>query len=584
MIKLILNNLKKREYIWIISIIFFIAVQVWLDLEMPDYMDDITVMLSSRTATVPKVLKSGLFMMLCAIGSALMSIGVGYLVARLASTVSMRVRSKVFNKVNSFSMNEINGFSTASLLTRSTNDIWYVQRFVSMGMQALIKAPIMAVWAIGKIATKNWQWTLSTAVVIVILILMVIMLIKWVFPKFRKIQTITDNLNSVTRENLKGVRVVRAYNAEKFQEEKFEKANNEITKTNLFIHSVMSLMSPIMTLLMSGLSLAIYWIGATLINGETYFIGRQSLLGDMVVFSSYSTQVIMAFILLISIFIMYPRTSVAANRIRQVLNTTPVIVDGNRSAKSIKSTGKLEFRNVSFKYPNGEDYALKNISFTANKGEKIAFIGSTGCGKSTLINLIPRFYDVTDGEILFNDINVKDYKLKDLHNRIGYVSQKAVLFSGTVESNITLGDYIKEPSKEDMLLAIEIAQAKDFVKSHEDLKKEIDQGGLNVSGGQKQRLSIARAVLRQPEICIFDDSFSALDYATDKKLRKELNKKLKETTCLIVAQRIGTIRNADKIIVLEDGEIVGKGKHEELLKTCEVYKEIALSQLSKEEL
>jgi len=584
MIRLIINNMKKREYVWVLAIIVFVAIQVWLDLEMPDYMDEITVMLSSRTATVPKVLKSGGLMLLCAIGSAGMSVCVGYLVARLASIVSMRVRSKVFNKVNSFSMNEINGFSTASLLTRSTNDIWHVQRFVSMGMQALIKAPILAVWAIAKISSKNWQWTLSTAIVIVVLIAMVMILLKWVFPKFKKIQTITDTLNSVTRENLKGVRVVRAYNAEKYQEEKFEKANEDITKTNTFIHSIMSIMSPLMSMLMSGLTLAIYWIGAKLINGETYFVGKQSLLGDMVVFSSYATQVIMAFMLLISIFIMLPRTSVAANRIKDVLTTTPAIKDGLRTSKSIKSTGKLEFKNVSFKYPNGDEYALKNISFTANKGETIAFIGSTGCGKSTLINLIPRFYDVTDGEILLNDINVKDYKLKDLHNRIGYVSQKAVLFSGTVESNITLGDYVKEPSKDDMLMAIEIAQAKDFVKSHEDLSKEIDQGGLNVSGGQKQRLSIARAVLRQPEICIFDDSFSALDYSTDKKLRSALNKKLKDTTCLIVAQRIGTIKNADLIIVLEDGEIVGKGKHEELLNTCEVYKEIALSQLSKEEL
>ena len=584
MIKLIVSNMKKREFIWLLAIVLFVAVQVWLDLEMPDYMDDITVMLSGRTATVAKVLKSGGMMLLCAIGSAAMSVCVGYLVARLSSTVSMRVRSKVFGKVNSFSMNEINGFSTASLLTRSTNDIFHVQRFVALGMQALIKAPILAVWAIAKIATKNWQWTLSTGIVIFLLIAMVMILLKWVFPKFRRIQLITDKLNSVTRENLKGVRVVRAYNAEDYQEAKFEKANDDITKTNLFIHSIMSLMSPFMNMLMSGLGLAIYWIGAVLINGTADVVAKQSLMGDMVVFQSYSMQVIMAFMLLISIFITLPRTSVAARRINEVLKTDSVIADGHISSRSIKKSGELEFRNVGFKYPDSDEYALKNISFKAKKGDVVAFIGSTGCGKSTLINLIPRFYDVTEGEILINDVNVKDYKLKDLHNKIGYVSQKAVLFSGTVESNITLGDYVKEPTKDDMITAIEIAQAKDFVKSHDDLSRAIDQGGLNVSGGQKQRLSIARAVLRNPEICIFDDSFSALDFETDKKLRNALNKKLKDTTCLIVAQRIGTIKNADLIIVLEDGEIVGKGKHDELLKTCEVYKEIALSQLNKEEL
>jgi len=584
MIKLIFNNMKKREFIAVLGIVIFIAVQVWLDLELPDYMDEIIVLLTSGTATIGKVLKSGIFMLLCAIGSALMSVVVGYLVARMSSSVSMRVRGKVFNKVNSFSMNEINGFSTASLLTRSTNDIWHVQRFVSMGLQSLIKAPILAVWAISKIASKNWQWTLSTAIVIVCIVIMVMILLKCVFPKFRRIQKITDTLNSVTRENLKGVRVVRAYNAENYQEEKFEKANNDITRTNMSIHSVMSLMNPFMNMLMSGLSLAIYWIGAILINNETNAVLRTDLMGDMVTFSSYSMQVIMAFMLLISIFIMLPRTSVAAKRITEVLNTESVIKDGTRSVRTGKNSGELEFRNVSFKYPDSDEYAIKNISFKASKGQTIAFIGSTGCGKSTLINLIPRFYDVTDGEILINGHNVKEYKLKDLHNKIGYVSQKAILFSGTVESNITLGDYVSEPTKNDMIGAIEIAQAKDFIKSIEDLEKGIDQGGLNVSGGQKQRLSIARAVLRKPEICIFDDSFSALDYRTDKKLRKALNDKLQDTTCLIVAQRIGTIKNADLIIVLEDGEIVGKGKHRDLLKTCEVYKEIALSQLNKEEL
>ena len=584
MIKLITNNMKKKEWLSIVGIVVFVLAQVWLDLKMPDYMNEITVALSNGSATVKGVLGSGIYMLLCAIGSAGMSVCVGYLVARLSAIVSMRVRSKVFNKVNSFSMNEINGFSTASLLTRSTNDVFHVQRFVAMGMQALIKAPILAVWAISKIATKNWQWTFATGMVIFFIICFVILLLKFVFPKFKKIQKITDKLNSVTRENLKGVRVVRAYNAEAYQEAKFEEANQDITKTNMFVHSFMSLMSPIMSMLMSGLGLAIYWIGAHLINNTPDFIVRQTLMGDMVVFSSYSMQVIMAFMLLISIFITYPRTSVAAKRINEVLKTDSVIADGRRTARSIKSTGELEFKNVSFKYPDSEEYVIKDISFKVKKGETIAFIGATGCGKSTLVNLIPRFYDVTEGEVLLNGVNVKDYKLKDLHNRIGYVSQKAVMFSGTVESNISLGDYVREPNKDDMIEAIEIAQAKDFVKDHKDLSMAIDQGGLNVSGGQKQRLSIARAVLRKPEVCIFDDSFSALDYKTDKKLRKALDSKLKDTTCIIVAQRIGTIKNADQIVVLEDGEIVGKGKHKQLLENCEVYKEIALSQLNQEEL
>ena len=584
MIKLITNNMKKKEWVSLVFIVAFIVMQVWLDLKMPDYMNEITVMLTGNSATVKGVLTSGGYMLICAVGSALMSVLVGYFVAKLSAIVSMRVRSKVFNKVNSFSMNEISGFSTASLLTRSTNDVAHIQRFVAMGMQALIKAPILAVWAISKIATKNWQWTLATGVVIFFIITLVMLLLRFVFPKFRQIQKITDRLNSVTRENLTGVRVVRAYNAEKYQEDKFQVANEDITKTNMFIHSFMSLMSPVMSLLMSGLGLAIYWIGAVLINGVGDFAQKQLLMGDMVVFSSYSMQVIMAFMLLISIFITYPRTAVAARRINEVLNTNSIIADGHRSPKSIKSTGELEFKNVSFKYPDSSEYILKNITFKVCKGETIAFIGSTGCGKSTLINLIPRFYDVTDGEILLNGVNVKDYKLKDLHNRIGYVSQRAVMFSGTVQSNITLGDYIDEPNTDDMIEAIEIAQAKDFVQNDQDLSKAIDQGGLNVSGGQKQRLSIARAVLRKPEVCVFDDSFSALDYKTDKKLRKALQGKLQDTTCVIVAQRIGTIKNAHQIIVLEDGEVVGQGTHKQLLKNCPVYQEIALSQLDKEEL
>ena len=419
MIKLILKNMKKKEWLSIIGVVVFVVSQVWLDLKMPDYMNEITVMLTGGTATVKAVFISGAYMLLCAVGSALMSIFVGYLIARLSAIVSMRVRARVFNKVNSFSMNEINGFSTASLLTRSTNDVWHIQRFVAMGMQALIKAPILAVWAITKIATKNWQWTLATGVVIFTIILLVMLLIKVVFPKFKRIQKITDKLNSVTRENLTGVRVVRAYNAEEYQESKFQKANEDITKTNMFVHSFLSLMSPVMTLLMSGLGLAIYWIGAVLINDAADFAMKQTLMGDMVVFSSYSMQVIMAFILLISIFITYPRTSVAARRINEVLKTDSIIADGHRSSRSIKPNGELEFKNVSFKYPDSEEYVLKNISFKVKKGETIAFIGSTGCGKSSFVNLIPRLYDATSGEILIGNSNIKDISLSFLRENIG---------------------------------------------------------------------------------------------------------------------------------------------------------------------
>ena len=484
----------------------------------------------------------------------------------------------------SFSHGEINKFSTASLITRSTNDVAQIQGFIAMGMQASIKALILAVWAICKIANKSWQWSTATAVAVGFLLVVVVTSLALALPRFKKIQTLTDNLNRVTRENLTGVRVVRAYNAEKYEEQKFEKANNDITQNHLFTQRVMAVMSPAMSMLMSGLSLAIYWIGAHLIN-EAPLVSKSVLMGDMVVFMSYSVQVIMAFIMLVMIFVMTPRSMVAGKRINEVLDTKSSILDGEGNiVPEPNKTGEVEFKHVCFKYPNADEYVLKDITFTAKKGETVAIIGSTGCGKSTLVNLVPRFYDITEGSLTVDGVNVKDYKLADLHNKIGYVSQKAVMFSGTVESNISLGDYIKEPTKEDMMTAIDTAQASDFIKTEDDLNKPITQGGLNVSGGQKQRLSIARALLRAPEILIFDDTFSALDYKTDKKLRKAISQKLKDSTCLIVAQRIGTIKNADKIIVLEDGEIAGMGKHDELLKTCKVYQEIALSQLSKEEL
>ena len=584
MFKLIFQNTKKCEWLAVLAVLIFIVGQVFLDLKLPDYMQEITVMINSGTATTSAVLKSGGFMLLCAVSSALLSVCVGYIVARLSATVSARIRSKVFNKVLSFSHGEINKFSTASLITRSTNDVAQIQGFIAMGMQASIKAPILAVWAICKIANKSWQWSTATAVAVGFLLIVVVTSLALALPRFKKIQTLTDNLNRVTRENLTGVRVVRAYNAENYEEQKFEKANNDITQNHLFTQRVMAVMSPAMSMLMSGLSLAIYWIGAHLIN-EAPLVSKSVLMGDMVVFMSYSVQVIMAFIMLVMIFVMTPRSMVAGKRINEVLDTKSSILDGEGNiVPAPNKTGEVEFKHVCFKYPNADEYVLKDITFTAKKGETVAIIGSTGCGKSTLVNLVPRFYDITEGSLTVDGVNVKDYKLADLHNKIGYVSQKAVMFSGTVESNISLGDYIKEPTKEDMMTAIDTAQASDFIKTEDDLNKPITQGGLNVSGGQKQRLSIARALLRAPEILIFDDTFSALDYKTDKKLRKAISQKLKDSTCLIVAQRIGTIKNADKIIVLEDGEIAGMGKHDQLLKTCKVYQEIALSQLSKEEL
>lgn len=584
MFKLIFQNTKKREWLSVLAVVIFIVGQVFLDLKLPDYMQEITVMINGGTATTSAVLKSGGFMLLCAVSSALLSVCVGYIVARLSATVSARIRSKVFNKVLSFSHGEINKFSTASLITRSTNDVAQIQGFIAMGMQASIKAPILAVWAICKIANKSWQWSTVTAVAVGFLLIVVVTCLVLALPRFKKIQTLTDNLNRVTRENLTGVRVVRAYNAENYEEQKFEKANNDITQNHLFTQRVMAIMSPAMSMLMSGLSLAIYWIGAHLIN-EAPLVSKSVLMGDMVVFMSYSVQVIMAFIMLVMIFVLTPRSMVAGKRINEVLDTKSSILDGEGNiVPEPNKTGEVEFKHVCFKYPNADEYVLKDITFTAKKGETVAIIGSTGCGKSTLVNLVPRFYDITEGSLTVDGVNVKEYKLADLHNKIGYVSQKAVMFSGTVESNISLGDYIKEPTKEDMMTAIDTAQASDFIKTEDDLNKPITQGGLNVSGGQKQRFSIARALLRAPEILIFDDTFSALDYKTDKKLRKAISQKLKDSTCLIVAQRIGTIKNADKIIVLEDGEIAGMGKHDELLKTCKVYQEIALSQLSKEEL
>ncbi len=584
----ILKTLKAREWLYAVLGVGFIVLQVFLDLTMPDYMSTITELAVSGAASgMAEIWKNGGLMLACAFGSALSSAVVGFFAARIAAAVAFRLRGRVFDKVESFSMEEINKFSTASLITRTTNDITQVQMVISMGLQVVIKAPILAVWAIVKILNNNWQWSVATACAVIVMVLMMLVLLIAVFPKFRRVQKLTDNLNAVTRENLTGVRVVRAYNAEEYQEKKFEKANDELTKTQLFTSRAMAILSPVMTIVMSGLTLAIYWIGAYLIGDLPTGAERASLFGQMTAFSGYAMQVVMAFMMLAMIFIILPRAMVSVKRIGEVLDTEAAIKDGTLTAAPEGSpVGTVEFRNVSFKYPDASEYVLHDMSFKAERGQTVAFIGSTGSGKSTAINLVPRFYDATEGEVLVDGVNVKEYTLAALHDKIGYVPQRAVMFSGTVESNVAYGEKEGlEFDREKVREAVRIAQGKDFVEKMEgDYSAHIAQGGTNVSGGQKQRLAIARAVCREPEIYIFDDSFSALDYKTDKMLRKALREETANATSLIVAQRIGTIRDADLIVVLDEGNVVGKGTHEELLKTCDVYREIALSQLSEEEL
>ena len=581
--KKILRYLKKKDWLMILISLVFIVVQVALDLKMPDYMSEITRYVQTEGSAMSDVLTAGGKMLLCALGSMASSVIVGYFVARVASGLSMRLRDAVYNKVLSFSMEEIGHFSTASLITRSTNDITQVQMVIAFGLQAAVKAPIMAVWAIMKIAGKSWQWTAATAVAVAVLLVLIITLFILVVPKFTKIQGLTDNLNRVTRENLSGIRVVRAYNAEDYQENKFDHANADLTNTNLFTQRAMAVMSPVMSLISGGLTLSIYWIGMYLINAASG-MDKISLFSDMVVFSSYAMQVIMSFMMLTITIMILPRALVSAKRINEVLSTENHIQDGHDDSASPEK-GKIEFKNVSFHYPDAADNILENISFTAKQGETVAFIGSTGSGKSTLINLIPRFYDVTDGEVLVDGKNVKDYSQKALRDKIGYAPQKAVLFSGTVASNVSYSDASDVTDKERLKQAMEIAQAEEFVEEMDGKEDaSIAQGGTNVSGGQKQRLSIARAIYKHPEILIFDDSFSALDYRTDRTLRGALKKEAAGVTKLIVAQRIGTIKDADRIIVVDDGRIAGQGTHKELLENCEVYKEIAESQLSKEEL
>lgn len=578
-----LKKLSWKEWIMVAISVIFIAGQVWLDLKLPEFMSEITTLLTTGSSDMCAIWRNGGFMLACAIGSALLSVVVGFFAARIAAKLGLVLRANIYSQIQDFSKSEMKQFSTASLITRSTNDVTQVQNFVAMGLQVMVKAPIMAVWAIIKIVGKSWQWSLITAVAVAVLLLCIITILLFCLPRFKKMQKQTDDINRVARENLTGLRVVKAFNAEKFEEDKFEEKNSNLTDTNMYVYKRMSLFGPMMSLVMNGVSLAIYWVGAYIIQAASG-MEKITLFSDMVVFMSYAVQVIFSFIMLVMIFMMLPRATVSAKRINEILDTKSSIKDGQGAAPVERGT--VEFKNVSFKYPNADEYVLKNISFKVNKGEQVAFIGSTGSGKSTLIDLVPRFYDATEGEVLVDGINVKDYKLEELYNILGYVSQKSILFTGTINENVGFGKNKNgKPSEEEIQLAIKQAQAKDFVEKMPDkYNSHISQGGKNVSGGQKQRLSIARALARKSEILIFDDSFSALDYKTDKALRKTLNKDLKGTTSLIVAQRIGTIKNADQIIVLDNGNMVGKGKHEELLKNCPIYKEIALSQLSKEEL
>ena len=572
MLKL-LKYLRVRDWITIVFIVGFVICQALLDLELPDYMGNIVALIQNQ-GTINEILIEGLKMLGIVAGSVTSTIIVSYLASRLAAGFAKRVRRALFTKVNSFSMEEMEKFSTASLMTRTTNDITQVQQVITMFLRMALSAPVIAVGAILKIVGKSGTLSWITAVAIVLLLIILITIFSFVSPKFKKMQKLTDKINGVTRENLTGIKVVRAYNAEKIQEEKFDKVNTELTNTDLFINRMFSIMTPDMQLIMSGLSLAVVWVGAYLIAGGSLD------LPNLTVFTQYAMKVLISFLMLSVLFIMVPRGFVSGNRIYEVLKTENKIING--TVTTSEEEGTIEFKNVSFKYPDSDDYVLKNISFTVNKGETVAFIGSTGSGKSTLINLVPRFYDATEGEVLVDGINVKEYNLKALYEKLGYVPQKSFLFSGTVEENIKYGD--ENASDEQVKLALKTAQASFVEKLEGGLNYPISQGGKNVSGGQRQRLCIARAIVRTPEIFVFDDSFSALDYKTDKALRKALKKEISGSTCLIVAQRIGTIMYANKIIVLDKGEMVGMGTHKELMENCKIYQEIAYSQLSKEEL
>ena len=560
-----------------------IAFMVYLELEIPGYMSTITTEIVSPDTDMDVVYEDGGMMLLCAFGSLVVSIIVGGLTAWIATSFSRRLRDLEYSRVQSFSLEEMNRFSTSSLITRSTNDITQIQMTTAMGLIIMIRAPIMAVWAVMKILDKNWEWTMVTALAVVAIVTIISVIMLYAIPRFKRIQGLTDNVNRVTRENLAGIRVVRAYNAESYQEEKSETANRELTDTNLSANRALAVMFPTMMLVMNGLSLAIYWIGAILIDAAGMPTDKMALFSDMIVFSSYAMQVVMSFIMLVMIFMILPRAMVASKRIQEVINTEPSIRDGHDA--DAPREGSVEFRNVSFRYPGTSGYVLHDVSFTASKGETVAFIGATGSGKTTIVDLIPRFYDATEGQVLVDGVDVREYRLHDLRDRIGYVPQKAFMFKGTVDSNVRYGDGSEEVTEEQVRRAVRIAQATEFVEAKEgQYESEVAQGGSNLSGGQKQRLSIARAVCRDPEIYIFDDSFSALDYRTDRVLRETLRNEISDATTLIVAQRIGTIMEADRIVVVDDGEVVGIGRHEELLRNCPVYLDIARSQFSDEEL
>ena len=582
---MILKYLRAREWGAIAICVVLIAFMVYLELEIPGYMSTITTEIVSPDTDMDVVYSDGGMMLLCAFGSLVVSIVVGGLAAWIATSFSRRLRDLEYARVQSFSLEEMNRFSTSSLITRSTNDITQIQMTTAMGLMVMIRAPIMAVWAIMKILDKNWEWTVATAVAVVAIISVISVIMMYAIPRFKRIQGLTDNVNRVTRENLTGIRVVRAYNAEGYQETKSEKANAELTDTNLSANRAMAVMFPTMMLVMNGLALSIYWIGALLIDAASLPMDKMVLFSDMIVFSSYAMQIVMSFIMLVMIFMILPRAMVASKRIQEVINTEPSVRDGPGSAGDVPREGSVEFRNVSFRYPGTSGDVLHDISFTASKGETVAFIGSTGSGKTSVVNLIPRFYDASEGQVLVDGVDVRDYRLQDLRDRIGYVPQKAFMFKGTVDSNVRYGDGSEDVTEEQVRRAVRIAQATEFVEAKEgQYQSEVAQGGTNLSGGQKQRLSIARAVCRDPEIYIFDDSFSALDYRTDRILRETLRSEISGATTLIVAQRIGTIMDADRIVVLDDGAVVGMGKHEELLRTCPVYLDIARSQLSDEEL
>lgn len=579
---MILKYLRAREWAAIAACVVLVAVMVYLELEIPGYMSSITMEIVSENTDMGVVYGDGGMMLLCAFGSLVVSIIVGGLAAWIATSFAKRLRELEYSRVQSFSLEEMNRFSTSSLITRSTNDITQIQMTTALGLMIMIRAPIMAVWAIVKILDKNWEWTMATAVGVVAILTVISVIMIYVIPRFRRIQGLTDNVNRVTRENLAGIRVVRAYNAESYQERKSEDANVELTGTNLSANRALAVMFPTLMLVMNGLALAIYWIGAILIDGAA--VESQALLfSDMVVFSSYAMQVVMAFIMLVMIFMILPRAMVASKRVQEVINTEPSIRDG--PGADAPREGTVEFRDVSFRYPGTSGDVLHGVSFKASKGETVAFIGATGSGKTTIVDLIPRFYDVTSGQVLVDGVDVREYAVSDLRGRIGYVPQKAFMFKGTVDSNVRYGEGSESRTDEEVRRAVRIAQAAEFVESKDGgYEAEVSQGGTNFSGGQKQRLSIARAVCRDPEIYIFDDSFSALDYRTDRVLRDTLRREVSGATTLIVAQRIGTIIDADRIVVVDDGEVVGIGRHEELLRTCPVYLDIARSQLSEEEL